>query len=308
MRVLITGGAGFLGAQVVRRLVAAGVEVHAIVRAASDRSRLREVERHVNFVEADLRDTAQIARQVAMVRPGIVFHLAWVVTPGAYLDSDENLDMLTAGVHLARAAAGSGCERFVGAGTCLEYAPQAEPMREDTPARPTTLYAASKLAFSLVLEQLSKTSGMAFVWPRLFFLYGPMEDERRLVPGIIRSLEASRPPRLRNADAARDFLHTEDAASALWALATSDVRGVVNVGSSQAVTVRHVSDTLADILDRRGVEPVCETGSAEPAHVCADTTLLRATTGWAPRYTLTEGLHQTVGWWRGRDRQLMQES
>src|SRR5260370_39643559 len=80
----------------------------------------------------------------------------------------------------------AGCERVVMTGTCYEYDTDSGGLREDGPVRPVTIYAASKLAAKMIGELRAAQLGVGFTWARLFYLYGPFEDERRLVPAVIR--------------------------------------------------------------------------------------------------------------------------
>src|SRR5207244_7462658 len=105
--------------------------------------------------------------------------LAWYVEPGRYLHSPLNRDYVRASLALAK-----GCRRMIAAGTCFEYAPSDEPLRESSGTAPRTLYARCKLELFNALESLDVETA----WVRFFYQYGPLEDPRRLVPVVINSL------------------------------------------------------------------------------------------------------------------------
>ena len=176
-------------------------------------------------------------------------------------------------------------------------------LREDGPTRPRTLYAASKLALKLLAEQLAAAAGLDLTWARLFYLYGPDEDERRLVPALIRALLRGEPFPATKGEQVRDYLHVEDAAAALWALVERRVAGTVNVASGVPVTMRQVMETVGELVGRTdlirfGALPYREW---EPPFICGDNRRLRHEAGWAPRYpTLRAGLAPTVEWWKGQ--------
>jgi nucleoside-diphosphate-sugar epimerase len=188
----------------------------------------------------------------------------------------------------------------VGVGTCFEYDTSVGTLSETSPTRPQTLYAAAKLALHTVLEQM-RTDGMGVTWARLFYLYGPMEDARRLVPSVVRALLAGEPAAISPGQQVRDFLHVEDVAAALATLGQQNLDGVFNIGSGEPVTVAEVALTLGRLCGRESLVRIGARPYApgDPMYVCADNARLRST-GWGPAYNLEAGLADSVRWWRDR--------
>jgi nucleoside-diphosphate-sugar epimerase len=300
MKVFVTGAPGFIGSHVVRRLLLNGHTVHAAVRPSTSLARLADVAESIEWMHCDLTDSDRLRTLVLRVRPDACTHLAWYAEPGQYLRSTENLRMLVAGIELARTLADSGCSRLLATGTCFEYDTEQGYLSESTPTRPVTLYAATKLALHLALDRFSHTVGMPVVWARIFYLYGPQEDERRLVPTVIRTLAQGRQAELTSGEQVRDYLHVADVASAITTLLETDAVGAVNVGSGQPVTVRHVAEVIGRTIGRtdllafgaRAADP------DDPPFICANSRQLRESTSWTPAYTLERGIQDTVAWWR----------
>ncbi len=301
---MVTGAAGFIGAHVVAQAVSdpdAGHDVYALVRKSTDLRRLQALAPSTRLVYGDLLDLATFDEALQEIRPELVIHCGWYVTPGKYLTSEANFDFVEASVRLARQLGGLGCRRFVGLGTCFEYDTSVGYLAESSPTRSASPYAASKLALQLLLEQVGALSGMETAWARIFYQYGPFEQAQRLVPSIIQSLLAGREARSTGGEQIRDFLHIADVGSAVWAIAQSSLTGPVNVGSGRPVAVRDIVTTIGAILDRSdllalGAIPY---SPSDPWFVCANNRLLVDQTGWAPRYGLEEGLRQTIAWWQG---------
>ena len=295
MKILVTGAVGFIGSHITRELVRQGHEVHAVVLPGIDRSRVADVAASLCFIEADL-----LAPTVVLAdwRFDLCLHLAWYVEPGKYFHAPQNQQWVDASLRLAQRLKQEGCQRFIGAGTCFEYAPSDPPQSESTPTAPSTVYAQSKLE----LFQALPSVGIDFAWVRFFYQYGPYEDPRRLVPVVINLLRRGQEARLVTGDRIRDYLHIEDVASAVCAVAQSRLTGAVNIGSGVPVTVRDIALKIGNLLGRvdlikLGAQPDSPT---EPMHLLADNTRLREGTGWKPRYNLDDGLRQTIRWWENR--------
>jgi len=208
---------------------------------------------------------------------------------------------------LMRAFVAGGGSRAVLAGTCAEYdwhSLQAHTPRRcnerDTPLSPHTLYGACKHATHVAAEALAEQAGVALAWGRIFHLYGPGEQEGRLVPSVARALLAGTPARTTTGSQVRDFAHVRDAAAGFVALLESPVCGAVNVATGDGVTVRSVIELIAA---EAGHPELVEWGAiripeGEPPELVADVARLREEVGFKPRTELAAGLRETVEWWR----------
>ena len=301
MRILVTGAAGFIGSRVVRRLVADGHDVGALVRPGSSRWRLEGVE-PLTPIECDLADHDALQRALTAWQPQSCIHLAWYAVPGKYLDARENLDCVEVSLDLLELLAEAGCRHVVMTGTCAEYDTDLGYLVESGPTRPVTLYAAAKLSLGIIGAIRAGQLGIGFSWARLFYLYGPYEDERRMVPSLIRALLENKPFKATTGQQIRDYLHVDDVAAALCALAAAPANGTFNVSSGDPVPVR---DLMAMLGRLAGHEDNVRFGELpdrdwEPPFICGDPSRLRTTTGWAPAYGLEAGLRQTLEWWAAR--------
>jgi len=294
--VLVTGATGFVGRQALAKLLARGLCVHAVTSR-----NLAPPCPGVVWHRANLLDATDRRRLFETVAASHLLHLAWHVEHGKFWTAPENEQWLEASLDLLRRFAGSGGERAVLAGTCAEYdwnREEARPVREDDPCRPATPYGRAKLA----LFEAVGTAGLSSAWARFFFMFGPGEDPRRLIPLIARGLLQNRRIPLSAGHQIRDFLDTRDIGEALVQLLLArHVAGPVNVASGRAISIREVAALLArlanrdeDLLDFGAVPG----GEREPPFLVADVSRLTREAGFVPKHTLEERLAECLEWHR----------
>ncbi len=260
---------------------------------------------------ADLLDDRQARALVQELAPGHLVHLAWYAEHGRFWTAPENADWVAATLRLLSCFAAAGGRRAVIAGSCAEYdwGHDYERCREldgphgpATPLRPSTMYGVAKHAAHSVCEAYALASGVSLAWARVFLLYGPGEDPRRLVPSVARSLLAGERAQSTDGAQIRDLMHVEDVAAGIVALLASGVEGPVNVASGEGVAIRTVLELLADACERPellrlGALPRRE---GEPQRLVAATERLREEVGFNGRIALADGLRQSVEWWRAQ--------
>lgn len=300
MRTLITGAGGFVGANLARRAIAAGHDVHALVRPGSISWRLDRVvaERH----EADLRDAAATAAAVAAARPQWVFHCA---AYGAYSWQTDAARMRAINVdgtaNLLDACRRAGVEVFVNTGSSSEYGYKNHAPSESEIPEPNSPYALSKLWATEYCAYDARMHGGTVVTLRLYSVYGPYEEPGRLMPTLmVMAAEGLLPP-LTTPDTARDFVYVDDVCDAYFAAAQrppSEPGCVLNVGTGIQATLR---DVVALVRDMFGVQAAPAWGSLAPrswdtTNWRADVTRIEAQLGWTPRHSLSQGLAAFRSW------------
>jgi nucleoside-diphosphate-sugar epimerase len=297
-RVIVTGASGWIGSHALPFLVERGYEVHAVANRGAA-APARGVEWH----RVDLLDESAVTSMLEQVRPTHLLHLAWYAEPGKYQMSEQNYVWCRAGIDLLRAFAAAGGSRAVFAGSCFEYDHSAGVCSEtDTRCAPTTRYGACKLALSEVVTH--PPGDLSTAWGRVFYLYGPGEHPSRLVPSVIGSLLRDQPARCTHGRQLRDYLQVADVASAFAAILDGTVEGIVNIGSGEEIAVRTLVEMIADVAG--APHSMLEFGAiaaapGDPPRVAADVRRLRDEVNFRSRWQLTDGLAETVQWWRSRE-------
>ena len=295
--VLVTGANGFIGRFACRVLAQKGWKVHAAVYGGGLGASYENVVEH----ECDIFDRQMTQRLFAEIGPSHLLHLAWYAEHGKFWRSTENFRWVEASLSLIREFHAAGGRKVIAAGTCAEYDWRYGFCSEHvTPLNPGTPYGVCKNALREMLDSLSGETGLKSAWGRIFFLFGPHEAPKRLVPSVINSLLHDRPAECSHGNQIRDFLHVEDIASAFAALLESDVTGPVNIASGEPLALKTLIHAIGNMLGKShliklGVLPVPQD---DPPLIVADVRRLRKEVGWISKTSLEERLKSTVDWWR----------
>jgi UDP-glucose 4-epimerase len=300
MRVLVTGGAGFLGAALANYLVQDGHQVRALDDlSAGDRSRLGK---RVLFTRGDVGDRPKLWTLLQDV--DCVYHLAARVQVSESILYPREYNEVNVGgtVAVMEAMRDAGVRRVVFTSSGAVYGEQAEqPVSEDRSPNPQSPYAVSKLAAEYYVRTIGALWGIETVILRIFNAYGPGQhlpvSHPPAVPRFLhQALGGGSLVVFGGGGQTRDFVYVDDVVRALVAAASaSDVdRRVINVGTGQETSINDLVDLVAQATDKR-VEVVrspAESGGV--SRLCADVSVARQLLGYKPRIDLAEGLRLTL--------------
>lgn len=292
-RALVTGAAGFIGSALVRRLLQANVEVHALYRRTSP-----PLQSNAAWHQCDAEDAVAVERVFAEVRPLYVFHLASYVSGTRERSAVVPMlrSNLLSAVNLLSAATEFGCRRIVLTGSMEEPSPSA------AWAVPSSPYAAAKFAASAYGRMFHLLYHAPVVTLRLFMVYGPgQQDLKKLVPYTILSLLNGTAPRISSGRRNIDWVYVDDVAEGYMRAAL--MHGVdgktIDIGSGEPVTVRALVERLVALIDV-DVTPQfgAEAERLGEQEVRADLTAAETLLQWRATVGLDDGLGRTVLWYR----------
>ncbi len=303
-KVVVTGGAGFIGRHTLDPLIKHGDDVHVVVQSMTPCTH-----QNVTVHRQNLLDTSQHRRLMEEIKPTHLIHTAWYTKNSLFWDAIDNIDWMVATLSLASAFFSVGGTRLLGLGTCAEYDWQEGLCIEGkTLENPSTFYGKVKKSTYECLTAMAKKCSASVAWARVFFPYGPGEDKVRLIPHVITNLLCGNEAKCTHGEQIRDFLHVADVGRALVAVLNSDVVGPINIGSGNPVKIKDLVQQLADLL---GEEDLVKLGAIanplnSPAMIVADTARLNNEVGWMPDLSLHEGLLNTISWWREQQMNLIE--
>lgn len=303
-RVLITGASGFVGANVARRALRDGHEVHLLLRPGHQPWRLAEIISHIHFHEAELADREAVRSAVSSIRPDWIFHLAAYGAYSYQIDSETMVATNILGsMHLLDACAELEFDAFVNCGSSSEYGIKNSPTAEDNVLEPNSVYAVTKAAATHYCQFISRARNLNCITARLYSIYGPWEEPTRLIPTLIEHCLRGVLPPLVRPETARDFVYVDDAVNALFVMASARTvpRGsVYNVSSGVQTTLRDVVELARDLMNV-AAEPVWATMPQRSWDTSVWVGLpekLGQATGWRAQTSLAEGLRSTVEFMR----------
>jgi UDP-glucose 4-epimerase len=308
--VLVTGGAGFIGGNIVRQLLDEGVEDVVVLDNVSSGYRENLDGLPVRFLEGDVRDPAAVAEAVA--GRDTVFHLAASVGNArsiAHPIDDAQVNVLGT-LTVLDAARHAGVRKVVyssSAGIFGEL--KTLPIREDHAIEPDSPYGCTKLAGEKLCLSYAKLYSIACVCLRYFNVYGPLQRYDaygNVIPIFVHRMLAGEPLTIfGDGEQTRDFVHVRDVAQAnLRAARAAGLSGAFNIGSGTRVSINELVRLLGEAS---GSEPAAGYGPPRPGDVrdsLADISAARAAFGFAPGVGLEEGLAEYIRWARAERERL----
>ena len=293
-KVLITGGAGFIGSALSKELQQQGHEVFVLDNLSFGKRHLAGVD-DAHFFAVDIRDRAATRQVLDTVQPHWVLHLAAIhFIPYCNQHPVEAADINISGTINVLDAC-SNVEQVFVASTAAVYPIADGAMHEAHPTGPLDIYGITKLATEKLASEFHLRTGVPTTVGRFFNAFGPNETNPHLIPEIQQQvLSGARTLRLGNLDPKRDFIHTEDMGRAMALLLGKGLQGfeVFNIGRGIEYSVREIVEAFERQLGEKltiDVDPA-RVRKVERMHLLADVSKLKRVTGWEPAWGIDEGV------------------
>ena len=288
MRILIIGG-GFLVTDLVKELDSENHEILIFTRTPNAYVQSQQI----------LGDIFDFERFVKIFKwkPQVVIHTAWVTTPGIYKGDVLNFQYADFTTKLAKFVVNSDLEHLIIFGTCAEYGLQGAPSKAGhTKLAPATLYAQQKVAALNSVNEVMKGSDIRLTWARIFHPFGPNQDQRRLIPFLIKSLMNREPIILADTTSKYDWITTRDISSAISWTIRNKLPVEIDIGTSFGFTNLEVLNSLEMLTQIELQQSSLGQHSPGPGEVfIADKNSGLFNSGWFAKDTLTSGLEWVLG-------------
>ena len=309
-RVLVTGAAGFIGANLARHLLRDGHEVSALVRPGADLWRLNDIRADIRIHAAVLNDEDLLLGQMRQIRPDWIFHLAafgaysWQMDPARIFATN-----LTGTINLVNALIQVGFETFVNTGTSSEYGYKDHAPAETESLEPNSYYAVSKASAAWFCQLTARSRKMRIPTLRIYNVYGPYEEPNRLIPALVLCGLNGRLPPLVNPNIARDLVFVEDICNAYLLAASrplADWGAVYNVGTGVQMKISEIVEVVRRVLNvtESPVWGSMANRRWDTEIWMANSRKIQSELGWAPQASFETGLRKTIAWFQENPSQL----
>jgi NAD dependent epimerase/dehydratase len=309
-KVLVTGAEGFIGSHLTERLVELGAEVTALVQYNSFNNWgwIDSFDKNVlDSIKVETGDIRELDGMNRIVKGNeVVFHLAALIAiPYSYLSPMAYVRTNVEGTtNVLEACRNHGVEKIMHTSTSETYGTALYvPIDEKHPMQGQSPYSASKIGADMIAESFYRSFNMPIATVRPFNTYGPRQSARAVIPTIISQILAGKKEiKLGSLTPTRDFNYVKDTAEAFIKVAESDntTGQVINAGSNYEISI---GDTVKKIINILGedIKIICDENRLRPEksevnRLWADNTKIKQLTDWAPKYTIDEGLAETVEW------------
>ena len=305
MKVLVTGGAGFIGSHVVEELIVKGYEVRVLDNLSTGRlENLKHVEETVEVIIGDVRDYGKVLE--AVNGADAVIHEAALASVTRSIEDPLTVNQVNVEgtLNLLKACVELGVKKLIYASSSSIYGDTPTlPKREDMKPNPLSPYAVSKYAGEEFCRVFHKVYGLEAVALRYFNVYGPRQQYgpySGVITIFINRLLNGQPPIIfGDGEQTRDFTYVKDVAEAtVKALEANQVGGeAINIASSSPISINNLASLLIELMGFKEVKPLyTEPRKGDVKYSYADIHKAEALLGWKPRTSLTEGLIKTIDW------------
>lgn len=305
--ILITGATGFIGTNLVLKLLEENYKVVVLKRAASDLSRLLLFDNKRNIVFYDF-EHDQLDDVFEKIKIDMVIHLATYYKKNHIKDDIKNMIQTNIAfpTEILQIMVEHNVKYFINTGTFFEYSLDSNvPVTEKHETNPYDLYAATKIAFEDILKFYTDKFSISTSTLRLFAPYGPFEHENKVIPFMIKNILEQTPIKFKSSGFQKwDYIFVHDIVEAFIKtidfVINNDVKHeIFNIGSGKAFSIRDIFEQI-NRIGKTSIEATWDNdkNKAEINYACADITKAKKLLGWEPRFDLQTGLEMTYNWFK----------
>lgn len=300
-RILVTGGLGFIGAHLVKRLLNEGAKVSIIEIQNSQTWRLEAQLKNISIYEVDITDSKKLEICIKDICPEIVFHLAAYGVNSAqneYIKA-ANINILGM-INILNSLKDTDCKKFINMGSCAEYGDRKDLMKEDMYPEPVSIYGSSKASATIIAHQIARENNIDIITLRPFGIFGEGEERHKIFCHIILSILEDKEVRLTSGEQLRDYCYIENIIDGLVMSAKSNLKSnIFNIANGSLFPLKYYVDLIFKNIktDRVPLYGTVKYRKNEMWSPGADISKIHTQLGWSPRINLEDGIVKTIRWY-----------
>ena len=277
-KVLITGGSGLIGSEILDILKNKGYEIYPISRK--------------HWIKGDIFDYNFLKNTIEKIKPNYLLNLAWC-SKDDYLKNDINYQYLIAGINLLNLFKDNGGQRAMYIGSCFEYKFKDEKIKEtDELDCAKTKYTFCKNKLREICEYISKENNLSFCWGRIFYVFGKNDYQKRLFGMVLDKLSKNEKVIIKTPDLIKDYIYTKDIAGAIAELLNSNVNGSINICSSTPITIKNFVLKIAKKMNKEHLIIFEQEETNQPKIILGDNS--KMLNYYTPKYTIDSALEDII--------------
>ena len=298
MKFLITGGNGFLGSNIVRKLI---LENHDVYAFSNNTNNITDILSKIQFDYGHTKDILNFEDKILSFYPDVVIHCGW---SGGNNYNDVNdlnqfYENIEPSINLLNLLNKLPIKpKFIGFGSFSEYGDIITQVNELTKEKPANLYGLSKYTFKNYSRFLCETYNMDWVWIRPCYIYGPYDVNTRLVPLLINKFLKNQDIILDECNKTIDYLYIDDFVNFIYKLTTINNTGIYNICSGEQYNLKHIINQIHTLSNSNSIitfNPELNSNrKLTSSYICGDNTKITITTNIQPSTNLEEGILKTI--------------
>jgi nucleoside-diphosphate-sugar epimerase len=300
MKIIVTGGNGFLGSNLIRKFI---LEGHTVYAFSSKTTNILDILDQIEFDFSHTNNIISFIDKIKKFEPDVVVHCGWsggnnyddVNDIKQFYDNIEpSINLLSILNELPKKP------KFVGFGSFSEYGPYVTQINENDIEHPINLYGLSKLTFKNYSEIICELNNIDWVWIRPCYVYGPYDVKTRLIPLLISKFLNNEEITLDKCDKIIDYIYIDDFTEYVYNLIITQNNGVFNICSGDQYNLKDIINLIHTLVgsDSKISYTSIINRKLTSSHICGDDTKIRAVTGLYPKVNIKDGILKTINFFK----------
>ena len=300
-KVIITGGFGFIGSHLYKRLIQQNANIVIIDRGGSNKFRLKDYLNEIKLYEVDITDAEKLQKIIIEEKPEYVFHLA---AYGVNAKDNNYIQAINTNImgsiNVLNALKYSGCEKIINMGTSSEYGNQKS--KENKALKPTNIYGSTKASSTIMLHQIARNSEIDIVTLRPFNIFGEGEEPHKLFCEVIIKILQNEKVELTDCTQYRDYTYISNIIDGLLLAAEnkSVKNQIFNIASGETHPLKYYVEKIFDISGtaNKPFYGFIPQRTDERMRQTVDIKKIRKILNWKPKISLEQGIENTINWYK----------